>query len=133
MPCSVRAGLFGVSGTFSGGTPDCQQRTDWRYLAPWLAVVVIMAVATASNIDIGVRHILPVYPLLIVPAAVAAIRLWDTTGPARRPLVGSALGALGIGEGVTTIRTYPDFLPAFKVLAGAHPDRVLVDGHLDRG
>ena len=109
------------------------QRSDWRSLAPWLAVVAIMTVASASNIDIGVRHILPVYPLLIVPAAIAAIRLWDATGPAPRSLVRSALGALVLGQAVTTIRTYPDFLPAFNAFAGAHPDRVLLDSNLDWG
>lgn len=108
-------------------------RTDWRWLAPWLAAAAVMLVAMPSNIDIGIRHILPAFPLLIVPAAAAAVALWDRAASARHALVRATLAALVGWQGVNAIRTYPDFLASFNALAGPHPDRVLLDSNLDWG
>src|SRR5207253_10016100 len=41
---------------------------EWRYLMPLASVMAILAVAMASRIHLGVRYILPLYPMLAMIA-----------------------------------------------------------------
>ena len=107
------------------------RRRDWRAIAPLCAAAAVMIVAMISHIDIGVRHILTVYPLLAIPAAGAVVSLWERV-PAR-PLVRGVLGALIIWEVAQAAFAYPEFLADFNVLAGRHPEHILVDSNLDWG
>ena len=81
-----------------------------------------------SGINIGMRHILPVYPFLYVGAAA-----WLTSRPDRRGVyVLTALVALQVGE---CARITPDYLAFFNELAGG-PGRgpeYLVDSNIDWG
>jgi hypothetical protein len=82
-----------------------------------------------SGINIGMRHILPVYPFLYVGVAG-----WLATRANRRPgvYVLAALAALQIGE---CARITPDYLAFFNELAGG-PGRgpeYLVDSNIDWG
>jgi hypothetical protein len=82
-----------------------------------------------SGINIGMRHILPVYPFLYVGLAA-----WLASPPRRRAgvYVLAALTALQIGE---CARITPDYLAFFNELAGG-PGRgpeYLVDSNIDWG
>ena len=91
----------------------------WRRRELALIAGVILAIAMTSNINIGVRHILPIYAALAV--AVAAVRVrWTTIALLAWLVGGSALA-------------HPDYLPWFNVLAGPEPHRVLNDSNLDWG
>lgn len=118
---------LGIATVFA--TP--RRRADWRTLAPLLSVAAVMIVAMWASIDIGVRHILPVYPLLAIPAAGAAVDAWSRVP--RRVAARVAIGALVVWQTVQAVGAYPDFLSDFNALAGAEPDRVLVDSNLDWG
>ncbi|HEY7878265.1 MAG TPA: PQQ-binding-like beta-propeller repeat protein [Gemmatimonadaceae bacterium] len=107
------------------------RRADWRSLAPLLAAAAVMIVAMLSRIDIGVRHILPLYPLLAIPAAGAVATLWS--GEGTRPLARAVLGALVAWQTVQAVRAYPDYLSDFNAIAGHHPETILVDSNLDWG
>ncbi|HEX6806390.1 MAG TPA: glycosyltransferase family 39 protein, partial [Gemmatimonadaceae bacterium] len=107
------------------------RRRDWRALAPLCSAAAVMIVAMISHIDIGVRHVLTVYPLLAIPAAGAVVSLWERIPV--RPLVRGALGALIIWEVAQAAVAYPEFLADFNALAGRHPERILVDSNLDWG
>src|SRR6185312_10024192 len=107
------------------------RRGDWRVLAPLLSAAAVMIVAMISHIDIGVRHILTVYPLLAIPASGALVSLWERVPV--RPLVRGALGALIIWMTAQAAFAYPEFLADFNALAGRHPERILVDSNLDWG
>jgi len=107
------------------------RRADWRVLAPLAGVAAVMAVAMISHIDIGVRHLLAIYPLLAIPAAGAVVALWRRVPV--RPAVRAALGALIIWETAQAAVAYPEFLADFNALAGRHPERILVDSNLDWG
>ena len=107
------------------------RRADWRTLAPLLSAIAVMVVAMISHIDIGVRHILTLYPLLAIPASGAAVALWERVPV--RPIVRGVLGALIIWETAQAALAYPEFLADFNALAGRHPERILVDSNLDWG
>ncbi|HVU52628.1 MAG TPA: hypothetical protein VHL80_18235, partial [Polyangia bacterium] len=96
------------------------------YAIPWLAAAFVAA-AMSSRINIGVRHVLPVYPLMAILAALALGALGRATG--RAP----AAAALAAWLFVIPILASPDYLPWFNALAGRHPEDVLLDSDLDWG
>ena len=97
----------------------------WRQDTLALVPVALLAVSMTSHINIGVRHILPIYPFLTIAAAVAVVALW----PRRRVLVGLLLGWYFIA----TALAHPDYLPYFNEAAGRHPERIAADSNLDWG
>ncbi|HEU4642192.1 MAG TPA: PQQ-binding-like beta-propeller repeat protein [Gemmatimonadaceae bacterium] len=103
----------------------------WRPLAPLAGVVGVLLVGMSANIDIGVRHLLPVYPLIAIAAAAAVAALWNAVP--RRGATRAAIVALAAWQVVGTARDYPDFLASFNALAGGRPARLLLDSNLDWG
>ncbi|TPW18859.1 MAG: hypothetical protein FD126_3267, partial [Elusimicrobia bacterium] len=102
-------------------------RRDWtRREALWAVgvlapVAVLIGVASANRIQLGLRYVLPAVSLLAVPAALAA---------ARRPWLGLALGAWA---GLASVSTHPDNLSYFNLLGGSEPWRKLSDSNVDWG
>lgn len=100
-------------------------------LVPVLAAAAVLAAAMAANINIGVRHVLPIYPMLGICAGLGALRLWHFR---RLRLAGPALAvALGLWLAVESVRAHPDYLPYFNQLAGEPHETVLLDSDLDWG
>ena len=110
---------------------------SWQ-LAPAVLVVTLLAFASAfSRINIGIRHVLIVYPFLALGAAymVAACLARRSRRCARRAprwRRAAVLCAPALAAEHAVRRAYPDYLPYFNE-AVAHPERVLVDSDLDWG
>jgi hypothetical protein len=102
----------------------------WRKLAPVLGAAGILVVGVTSRIDIGLRHILPVYPLLAILAGVGLQAL----ASARRYRVPSRLGAVTVAIWfvASSVRAHPDYLPYFNELV-RNPERIVADSDLDWG
>lgn len=100
-------------------------------LAPSACFVSILAFACLySHINIGVRHVLIAYPLLAVGAGyfvVDAWRRWPSMR-ARLPVCVAVLWQVA-----TPAFSYPDYLAYFNLIAGKHPEKILVDSDLDWG
>jgi Dolichyl-phosphate-mannose-protein mannosyltransferase len=103
----------------------------WELAGPFVAALVILLVCLPSRINIGVRHVLPIYPLLAICAAGGAVALW--TGTRRRWLGPAAVSVLVAWQVVSSARAHPDYVAYFNELANDHPERVLVDSDLDNG
>ena len=106
-------------------------RTRRSVAVPIVASAAIFATAMTANINIGIRHVLPIFPMLAVCAGLGIFRLWHWqrfryAGPA---LAVGLAGWLVVESGLA----HPDYLPYFNQLAGRHPERVLVDSDLDWG
>ena len=91
-----------------------------------------------SHINIGVRHVLVLYPLLAIGAGAAALALWQQAlAPTARTIARTAARALAaalvLWQFATLVTAYPDYLAWFNAFAGAHPEEVLVDSDLDWG
>lgn len=100
-------------------------------MAPLLVLfAVYWAFSLTSKLNIGHRHILPVYPTLFILAgglaAPGLLAAW------RRPVV---MGALVAGLLAANFRVAPHYLAFFNVFAGgpANGHRLLVDSSLDWG
>jgi hypothetical protein len=89
---------------------------------PVLAVAaVILGIAMTTHINVGVRHILPIYAPLAIVAAEGLRRMkWPGAVLAVWLLADSALA-------------HPDYLSWMNATVGPHPERVLSDSNLDWG
>jgi hypothetical protein len=91
----------------------------------------ILLPAMAGHVNIGVRHILPVYIGFSIVAAVAVVQLarWERT----RKWAGIVVGLLLLWMAVSGAISHPDYLAYFNELVGSEPEKVLVDSDLDWG
>ena len=113
-----------------------RNRDAWRLAPALLFLTVLVFASSFSHINIGIRHILVLYPFMALGGAHAVTLAWRSLRQASvRPLaiVGSALLIGLVGWQASTLWTAnPDYLPYFNE-AVAHPARVLVDSDLDWG
>ena len=100
-----------------------------REAFPALAAVAILAVSMTSRITIGVRHILPLFPLLAICGGGFVVALWRSRRAAARTLAAACVA----WEVVVCAAAHPDYLPYFNEVAGAHPETIAVDSDLDWG
>ena len=107
------------------------RRNDYRWVAPLVAAIAVLLVVLPSNLNYGVRHILPIYPLLAIVAGVGVATLWDL-GPFPR-LGRVAAVVLLLWQLISSTRAHPDYLAYFNHFAGSHPEEILVDSDLDWG
>ncbi len=104
-------------------------RLSWRSAAfLWLPVVVYLAFTFTRGLQIGHRHLLPIYPFLFVAAGRAA----NLAGRAGVRVVVLALVAW---YAVGTLAVHPHYLAYFNELAGGPRNgyKRLVDSSLDWG
>jgi len=88
-----------------------------------LIAAAILGVSMTSEINIGIRHILPVYAPLAIAAAAAILAL---------PRLRIASAILVLWLFVSGVTAHPDYLPWFNAFA-PHPETVLNDSNLDWG
>ena len=113
-----------------------RRRDSWA-CAPAVIVLTVLVFASAfSRINIGIRHILIVYPFLAIGGAYLGVRGWRALASAadrRGARAGRGLLVALLAWQLSVLWTaYPDYLPYFNE-AVAHPERVLVDSDLDWG
>lgn len=103
------------------------RQRDWRLPALAGCFAAIMACAMAANLNLGVRHILVLYPLLALAAAILG-------GAVRRSKTAMAIVVVLLGwQTVESLAAHPDYLPYFNQIAGDRPEDFLVGSDLDWG
>lgn len=131
---SVKAPLtvlfFGLTGLVALLWQGLRQR-DWRRVAPFVLAGSVLAVAMHSRLNMGVRHVLPVFAVLAIGGGIALIALWRNAR--RRALVRIGVAAAAVAGLLSTARVHPDYLAYFNELGNARPERILVDSDLDWG
>jgi hypothetical protein len=97
----------------------------------WVPVAVYVAATATRGLQIGHRHLLPIYPFLFLAAgeALSALRGW------RAPRGASVAAALLLWYAGGTLAQHPHHLAYFNELAGGPGNgwRRLVDSNLDWG
>jgi hypothetical protein len=104
-------------------------RSPRRNWIPLVCAVAMMIVVLPSRINLGIRHILPLYAMLAIPAGYAAALMAQSK---RNLLKVLAAGLLSWQVGVS-VRAHPDYIPYFNELAAGEPEYVRVDSDLDWG
>src|SRR4051812_7129524 len=92
--------------------------------------VFFLLIAILSNLNLGVRHILPVYPFCILLAAAAGRRIAARS----RPLAAAVAGLLVLAV-VSSARSFPDYLAYSNEAFGGPSNtyRVVTDANADWG
>ncbi|MGH9368697.1 MAG: hypothetical protein ACRD3M_13600, partial [Thermoanaerobaculia bacterium] len=101
------------------------------YLVP---VAVLFLASTGSSYNIGIRHVLPVYPFLALAGAAALSKLWQRGGRAARG-ASAVLLLLPLSAAAEAARVHPHELSYFNPLAGGPEGgrRILTDSNVDWG
>jgi hypothetical protein len=119
--------LLGFGVTLALGKRD-------RWERPWLPLAFaggILLVGMLSRINIGLRHVLPVYIAFAVLAALAVVRLLELSET--KKWVRIALPLLVVWLAASSLLSHPDYLAYFNELGGSEPEKILVDSDLDWG
>lgn len=110
--------------------PD-RQRRDLQRVAPLLVLIAVYGVfSLATHLNIGHRHILPIYPALFI--FMGALGAWAR----RRPRLGGSVLALLFGWSIAEVAAiHPHELAYFNQIAGGPENgwRHLADSSLDWG
>ncbi len=108
-----------------------RDRVRTAYLFPIAFTLGVLLLAVRSHIDIGIRHIEPIWIGLSIIAALGFRELlrWTRTGLA------SALagGSLVLWMVISVAVYHSDYLSYFNAFAGSKPEEILVDSNYDWG
>jgi hypothetical protein len=108
-------------------------RADERWALVCLIVPasVYAVFAITGNLNLGIRHLLPIYPFAFIAAGVALAK-WR----ARQPRAATwAAAVLGVGLAVETLAAFPNYIPFFNAAVGGSRGglALLGDSNIDWG
>jgi len=104
--------------------------------APWarglaIGAVGLLAMATTSPINIGVRHVIVLYPLLAIAAAYGWMR-WSESSGHHRAIVAVSVSLIA-AQTVLLVSAVPYQSSYYNALAGSEPAHVSSDSDFDWG
>ncbi|WP_224999854.1 glycosyltransferase family 39 protein [Cesiribacter sp. SM1] len=107
---------------------------NWEAMALSLLPFIIILGGLTSNINIGIRHILIIYPLGAIGASIGLIRLLGHVMERSRARWKKAVPLTLVLWQLTIAATaYPAYLSYFNPIAGEEPGELLIDSDLDWG
>jgi hypothetical protein len=89
----------------------------------------LLVVSMSSRINIGVRHILPIYIAFAILGSLGALWLLAR----RKTWATWTVAGLLLWFAADSLLSHPDYLPYFNFLAGDTPESIVVDSDLDWG
>jgi 4-amino-4-deoxy-L-arabinose transferase-like glycosyltransferase len=120
--------ITGLPGLYLLARDGWHQKRSWLMAPVLLFLTILIFSSLFSRINIGIRHVLILYPFLALGGAYALRQLWHSWA-----IPGKALSIVLVGWQVSALFTaYPDYFPYFNE-AVRHPAHVLVDSDLDWG
>ncbi|MEI9812436.1 MAG: glycosyltransferase family 39 protein [Acidobacteriota bacterium] len=126
---AVKTPLGILAAVIGGLILTWNRRTQAAWALPVAGVAGILAVGFYSRINIGIRHILPIYCFF---ALMGAAFVWEWLKSETKWKQWTAIGMLVWAAG-SGLWNHPDYLPYFNELAGNEPERILADSDLDWG
>jgi hypothetical protein len=105
---------------------------DGFALVPLAGIVFPILVATMSHINLGVRHVLVVYPFFAMLAALTGLTLYRNLNQSRK-LVTGAVSVLLAWQLVSCLRVAPDFLTYFIEPVASQGGYIAIDSDYDWG
>jgi hypothetical protein len=128
--------LAGLAGFVLLSVRGWRERQLGLLAAPVAFAVILLFCCFYSHINIGVRHVLVLYPLLAIGAAASVAWCWRQARALPRAAAGAVRAcvlALLAWQAAILAVAYPDYLAYFNFTAGDHPETILVDSDLDWG
>lgn len=102
----------------------------WNWYVLVIPTTMYWLSSMMSQLNLGIRHLAPTYPFMIIGAALAANWLW------RRRVVGKiSVVLLFSGMIVSSLHAFPTYITYFNEAAGGpdHGHELLLDSNLDWG
>lgn len=122
--------VLAVAGGFAGRWREVLAGL-WRTSPLWVLLGVYLAAALRSELNIGHRHLLPIYPVMFILAGASVRAVVRRRAWLQRVVLG--LGLAGTVAG--SVWVWPDYLSYFNLVSGGpgRGYRKLVDSNLDWG
>ncbi|MEJ7638939.1 MAG: glycosyltransferase family 39 protein, partial [Singulisphaera sp.] len=98
-------------------------------------IVFLVAITFFTNINIGLRYVLPIFPFVMISAGKLAPWMAGLKGRASRRVAGGAMGICLTATATATLAIHPHYLAYFNVVSGG-PTRGpehLIDSNIDWG
>jgi hypothetical protein len=102
---------------------------DRARAAPLLLFAALLLSVLPSSINIGIRHVLPLYVFACAVAAYGVVAAWKPAAAFGR----TALAGLVLWMAIDSFAAHPDYLAYFNAFAGDEPARIAIDSNLDWG
>ncbi len=101
---------------------------NWTILCLAVPFAILLISAMFSHLNIGIRHVLGLFPLVFISIGWAVSRVWSN----RKSRVIASI--LLVGLGVESLSAYPNFIPFFNLIGNAEGGiNLLGDSNLDWG
>jgi len=98
----------------------------------WAGLAGPLTIGVLGAVNIGLRHVLPIYPFVAMFGAIGAVWLWQL--PAKYTVIGRAITVSLLAWNVASCLVWaPEFLPYFNEGASWNSGHILVDSDLDWG
>jgi len=114
-----------------------------RARAPWpdevtllvVPVTVLVIMTAFTNINLGLRYVLPIFPYLFISAGKLVPWASGFEARGRRRVASVLVGASLAGTAASTLWIHPSYLAYFNLISGgpAHGSEHLIDSNLDWG
>jgi hypothetical protein len=106
----------------------------WQARAAAFGSLGVLACCMPAHLNIGLRFVLALYPMLAIVAAAGAMHLLAARRAAVWAVAGGVVASgLVAWAGVSSLAAHPDYLAYFNEIARREPERFLVDSDLDWG
>lgn len=108
------------------------RKHETKFVAILAPVALFMAMAVWTSIQVGIRHLVPIFPFLFIAGGALLDRLWRVREmrTAARSVVVVALAWMF----VVSVRAYPNYIPYMNQLASAGPHwQYLSDSNVEWG
>jgi hypothetical protein len=93
-----------------------------------------MAFALTAHMNLGLRHVIPIYPFAAIVGAIGAVELWRVSASSTLRTVARCAGIVLLAWNIETcVAATPDFLAYFNEAARPRASYFLVDSDLDWG
>jgi hypothetical protein len=106
-----------------------RSRNRLRIAMPLAFSLAILLVSMTTSIQLGVRHILPIYIGLAVACGAVAAEIFRSPRMAARIAGGLLIGWQVVSGAVQ----HPDYIAYMNEFGGSQPERILVDSDVDWG
>src|SRR5579872_242083 len=104
---------------------------DLTRVYPAAFSLAMLLVCIPARINLGTRHILPIYPLLAVGSGLAIQATWRAKR--HRSVLRAMVAVLLLWLTTESVLAHPDYIAYFNQLAGHSPETLLVESDLDWG
>ena len=101
-------------------------------LVPLVAIVSPILVATMSHVNLGVRHVLVIYPFFAMLAALAGVESYRRFAGSRKVVLSAVVVLLG-WQFLGCLRSAPDFLTYFIEPVASRGGYLAIDSDFDWG